>query len=149
MKKIRKRITIFIYLVLISFVVVLVRIGYVQIIKGDVYIERAFELWTRSIPVSAKRGRIFDRNGKLIVGNTIAPTISIIPKQVKDKEYTINTLSTLLKVPKEKLKTHFDKNVSVEIIKPEGRNISLEDAKKVIAADLDGVYISTDTFLSK
>lgn len=144
MKKIRKRITLFIYLVLISFIIVLVRIGYVQIVKGDVYIERAYELWTRSIPVSAKRGRIFDRNGNLIVGNTIAPTISIIPKQIKDKDYTINTLSTLLKVPKEKLKTHFDKNVSVEIIKPEGRNISLEDAKKVIAADLEGVYISGD-----
>lgn len=144
MKIIRKRTFIILYMCIIGFLVVLVRVGYVQIAKGEAYIERAFELWTRNIPVSAKRGKIYDRNGKLIVGNTIAPTISIIPKQVTNKEYAINTLSTILKVTPSSIKKHFDKNVSVEIIKPEGKNITLEEAKKVIAADLDGVYISGD-----
>lgn len=134
----------FFYICIFGFVVILGRIGYIQFVKGETYIERAFELWTRNIPVSAKRGKIYDRNGKLIVGNTIAPTISIIPKQIKDKEYTINTLSTLLNVSTDSIKKHFEKNVSVEIIKPEGKNISLDEAKKVIAADLEGVYISGD-----
>ncbi len=144
MKTIRKRTLIILYLCVIGFIVILARVGYVQIVKGSAYIERAFDLWTRNIPVSAKRGKIYDRNGKLIVGNTIAPTISIIPKQIKDKEYTMNVLSTLLGVAKSDLKKHFEKNVSVEIIKPEGKNITLDMAKKVIAADLDGVYISGD-----
>lgn len=144
MKIIRKRTFIILYICIICFLAILIRIGYVQIAKGEVYIERAFELWTRNIPVSAKRGKIFDRNGKLIVGNTIAPTISIIPKQIKNKEYAINTLSTILKVSPNDIRKHFEKNVSVEIIKPEGKNITLEEAKKVIAVDLDGVYISGD-----
>jgi stage V sporulation protein D (sporulation-specific penicillin-binding protein) len=94
--------------------------------------------------VSTQRGKIFDCNGKLIVGNTLAPTVSIIPKQVKDKEYTMEKLAALLGVKKEKIAPHFQKNVSVEIIKPAGKNISLETAKKIIAADLDGVYVSSD-----
>jgi stage V sporulation protein D (sporulation-specific penicillin-binding protein) len=49
-----------------------------------------------------------------------------------------------LNVNSSDLKKHFEKNVSVEIIKPEGRNISLELAKKIIAADLPGVYVSSD-----
>ena len=125
MKIIRKRIFVTLYVFLIIFIIILLRLGYVQVVKGEAYIERAFELWTRNIPVSNQRGKIYDRNGKLIVGNTLAPTVSIIPKQVKDKTYTMNKLAGLLGVDSSKIKKHFEKNVSVEIIKPEGKNISL------------------------
>lgn len=144
MKIIRKRIFITLYVFLFVFLIIFIRLGYIQIVKGEAYIERAYQLWTRNIPVSTQRGKIYDRNGKLIVGNTLAPSVSIIPKQVKDKTYTINTLASILNVNSSDLKKHFEKNVSVEIIKPEGRNISLELAKKIIAADLPGVYVSSD-----
>lgn len=144
MKIIRKRIFVTLYVFLFAFVIMIIRLGYVQLVKGDVYIERAYQLWTRNIPVSTQRGKIYDRNGKLIVGNTLAPSISIIPKQIKDKEYTINKLSTILKVQPDEIKHHFEKNVSVEIIKPAGKNISLDTAKQVIAANIPGVYVSSD-----
>lgn len=144
MKIIRKRIFVTLYVFLFVFIIILLRLGYVQVVKGEAYIDRAFELWTRNIPVSNQRGKIYDRNGKLIVGNTLAPTVSIIPKQVKDKKYTMNTLAGLLGVNSSSIKKHFEKNVSVEIIKPAGRNISLETAKKIVAADLPGVYVSSD-----
>lgn len=144
MKTIRDRIISLVYVFLFIFFIILVRVGYVQVVKGEVYVERAFELWTRNIPVSTQRGKIFDRNGKLIIGNKLAPTIAIIPKQVKNKQYTINALSTILDVPPSELEPHFNKNVSVEIIKPAGKNISLGVAKQVIASDLDGVYVASD-----
>src|SRR5690554_2994876 len=145
MKTVRNRIFVLLYVFLILFIVIAFRVGYVQVVKGEVYLERAFELWTRNIPVSTQRGKIFDRNGKLIVGNTLAPSVSIIPKQIKNKEKTLNRLSALLGVNKNEFAHHFKKNVSVEIIKPAGKNISLDTAKKIIAADLDGVYVSSDT----
>lgn len=67
MRIVQKRILFFIYLSLIGLVVILCRVGYIVIFKSDVYIERAYELWTRNIPVSAQRGKIYDRNGELIV----------------------------------------------------------------------------------
>jgi stage V sporulation protein D (sporulation-specific penicillin-binding protein) len=144
MKNVKKRIYIMIYVFLFMFIIIIFRVGYIQVVKGEVYIERAYDLWTRNIPVSTQRGKIYDRNGKLIVGNTLAPSISIIPKQVKDKEHTINTLSTILGIDRNKIKNHFYKNVSVEILKPAAKNITLDQAKRVIAADLDGVYVSSD-----
>src|SRR5690554_7471633 len=110
MKTVRNRIFVLLYVFLISFIVIAFRVGYVQVVKGEVYLERAFELWTRNIPVSTQRGKIFDRNGKLIVGNTLAPSVSIIPKQIKDKTYTINTLASILKVDSSLIKKHFEKN---------------------------------------
>lgn len=144
MKIINKRSIMFIILSSFAFLVVLLRVGYVVIVKGDVYLERAYELWTRNIPVSSKRGKIYDRNGELIVGNTISPSLAIIPKQIKNKEYTINFLSTILEVDKESIRKHFEKNVSVELIKPEGKNIPIDKAKIIIAEDLDGVYVAGD-----
>ena len=100
MKVIHKRIFTVLLFVFIAFIIMLVRVGYIVTTKSEIYIERAYDLWTRNIPVSYKRGKIYDCNGKLIVGNTISPSLAIIPKQVKDKEYTINYLSTVLNVEK-------------------------------------------------
>ena len=111
MKTIRNRLIALLYIFLFVFFIIIVRVGCVQVVKGEIYVERAFELWTRNIPVSTQRGKIFDRNGKLIVGNKLAPTIAIIPKQVKNKRYTINALSTILKIPPSELEPHFNKNV--------------------------------------
>lgn len=133
-----------IVLFLFLFIILLSKVGFIIFTKGEEYIDRAYDLWTRNIPVSYKRGRILDCNGKLIVGNTISPSLSIIPKQIENKEYTINYLSTILNVPREKLEPHFNKNVSVELIKPEGKNIDLNKAKQIIAEGLKGVYISGD-----
>lgn len=144
MKTIHKRMLIICFLFTFLFICLLCKVGFVIFSKGEAYIERAYELWTRNIPVSYKRGKIYDCNNKLIVGNTISPSLAIIPKQIKDKEYTINYLSTILEVNREDIKHHFEKNVSVELIKPHGKNIELEKAKKIIAKELDGVYISGD-----
>ena len=84
---------------------------------------RALEQWLRRAPVEARRGNIYDRNGSLIVGSALAPSLVAIPKQVKDVEKTAKVLVSILKVKPEKIKAHF-KNVSVEILKPEGKKIS-------------------------
>lgn len=144
MKVVRKRIIIVINTFLVLFTIILCRIAYVQIINGSTFVERAYDLWTRNIPVSGRRGRILDRNGKLIVGNTLAPTISIIPQQIDDKIYAISKIATILEVEADEIAYHFNKNVSVEIIKPEGKNITLEQAKKIVDANINGVYISSD-----
>ena len=144
MKLIHKRIFIFLLLVFVMFIVILIRIGYIVTTKSQVYIDRAYDLWTRNIPVSYKRGKIYDCNGKLIVGNTISPSLAIIPKQIEDKEYTINYLSTILEINRKDIEKHFDKNVSIELIKPSGKNIDLEKAKKIISKNLPGVYVIGD-----
>jgi stage V sporulation protein D (sporulation-specific penicillin-binding protein) len=143
-KEIRKRMMLIIDFILIAFVIIIVRVAYVQVIKGTTFVERAYDLWTRNIPVSARRGNIYDRNGRLIVGNTLAPSISIIPRQVKNKEAAIKTIAKILEVSEEKIAQHFNKNVSVELIKPEGKNITLSQAKRIVEANIEGVYISSD-----
>lgn len=144
MKTIHKRMIIILFIFFILFITILGKVGYIIITKGEEYIDRAYDLWTRNIPVSYKRGKIYDRNGKLIVGNTVSPSLAIIPKQIEDKEYAINFISTVLGVPKSSISHHFEKNVSIELIKPSGKNISLDKAKIIISEGLKGVYVTGD-----
>lgn len=145
MRKVRARMIGILVLMVVGIFALTLRLGYVQVLKGTALLERAYELWTRDIPVDGQRGNIYDRNGKLIVGNKLAPTVVIIPKQVKEKERAIKFLAEVLERNEEDIRKHFEKNVSVEIIKPAGRHLSLEVAKKIAKEKLDGVYIASDT----
>lgn len=141
----QKRILLFFYLVIIAFIAIFIRLGYITFVLSNKINPLAYELWTREIAVNSSRGKIYDRNGKLIVGNKLAISLASINKQVKDKAKTAQTLSDILNVEYEKIYNHLNKNVSVELIKPEGRKINEETAKKIVEANLEGIYLISDS----
>ncbi len=141
----KKRIFIFYLAIFLGVLSILIRLSYVQIFLGATYYDRALDLWSRSVPVEGRRGNIYDRNGNLIVGNSLAPTVVVIPRQVKNKDQTAHTLAKILKTDYQTMRKHLDKNVSVEILKPDGKKISLNEAKEIAYAKLDGVYLAGDT----
>lgn len=141
----QKRLLVIIIFNVLMLLVFIVRLGYIQLIGGDKIREKAYALWSRDIPVEGQRGIIYDRNGKPIVNNVVRPTVAVIPKQIENKEEVAKFLSEVLETPYEEIMRHLEKNVSVEIIKPEGRKIDVETAKKIIAKNFQGVYIVGDT----
>ena len=144
MKLINIRIKMSIIIIFLLFSLLIGRLLYIQIFNNEVYIDRAYDLWTRNIVVNSRRGNIYDRNKKLIVGNTLSPTITIIPNQIKDKEKACGIIADILGINTGDLIYHFEKNVSVEILKPEASKISEEKAKKIMSYNLEGVYVASD-----
>ncbi len=130
---------------IIGFLILCIRLSYVKIIKGQDYYELALDLWTREAPTKGIRGNIYDRNGNLIVGSYLAPTLVCVPKQVEDKQSTASYLADVLNVSKDEILKHLNKNVSVEIIKPSGRYINVTDAIKIINKNLKGIYVVSDS----
>lgn len=141
----RKRIFM-VYLIMLLFgTIIFLRLTYLKVYTKDDYYERALELWTRNAKVEGRRGNIYDRNGKLIVGSELAPSVVVIPKQIKNVTETTEILSEILECDKEIIRKHLTKKVSVEEIKPVGEKITIDKALKIIEAGLDGVYIVSDT----
>ncbi len=130
---------------LIIVLVLFFRLGFLQISNKNNIRNRAYNLWGRDIPIEGQRGNIYDRNGVLIVGSTLAPSIAIMPRQVENKSETANYLAKVLNVSSDDIMKHLDKNVSIELIKPEGRKISIDQATKIIEKNLPGVYVVGDT----
>lgn len=142
---IKKRIFILNLIIIILFSTLFLRLIFVKSVKNNDYYQKAIELWTRSAPIQGTRGNIYDRNGNLIVGNSLTPTLIAIPKQIDDVELTSRIISTILRVSTDKIKKHLTKNVSVEIIKPEALRISIFQAADIASYNLQGIYIVGDT----
>lgn len=132
-------------LVILSFCAISIRLSYVKLSLNNEYYIRALELWTRNAPVEGARGNIYDRNGKLIVGSELTPTLICIPSQVIDKNNTASDIANILNCNKDDILKHLIKNVSVEIIKPIGRRITVEQAAKISALKKQGIYVVADT----
>ena len=140
-----KRIIMIYIIVLIGFIFLFLKLSYVKIVKGQDYYNLALDLWTRTAPTKGVRGNIYDRNGNLIVGSYLAPTVVVIPKQIENKDATASFLSDVLDVSKDEILKHLNKKVSVEILKPSGRYISVDKAIKIINKNIKGVYVVSDS----
>ncbi|MBO4601102.1 MAG: stage V sporulation protein D [Bacilli bacterium] len=140
-EKIYQRSKIFITLIICVFVAVIIKIFYIQFFKYKKINKLADDLWNRDLPIMADRGLILDRNGKLLAGNITTTSLIVVPRQIKDKEYTAKKLSDILGVSYSDIYKHITKNTSIERIHPEGRSLSYDIADKINELNLDGVYL--------
>ena len=62
------------------------RLFQLQVVRAAELTQRGVNQWTRSGIVSAKRGDITDRNGKLLVQSTTAYIVCANPRQVENPE---------------------------------------------------------------
>ncbi len=143
--KIKKRILFTYFVILFAFGILFIRLTYVKVIKSDEYYEKALDLWTRNAPIEGRRGNIYDRNGNLIVGSKLTPTLVAIPKQIEDKEYVSKQIASIVGCTKEAIKRHLSKSVSVEILKPEAQKITVEQAMEIAKLNIQGIYIVGDS----
>ncbi|MBP3038732.1 stage V sporulation protein D [Bacillaceae bacterium Marseille-Q3522] len=141
---VRKRLTIALLIGLLIFFIIDIRLGYVQFFLGNLLTDEAKELWSRDIPFEPERGKIVDRNGVALATNISAPTVYVVPRQIKDPAMTAEKLAAVLNMSKEKAYKDITKVESIVKI-PEGRKISHEKAKEVRALNLAGVYIGEDS----
>jgi len=72
-------------------------------IKGEEFKERAVENCIRSLVEDAPRGRVYDRQEKLLVTNRPAVVVSIIPAEVDDLEVLSERLSGIIGISPEKI----------------------------------------------
>lgn len=141
---VRKRLIIGIGLVSLGFIALIVRLAYVQLWEGGELSAQAEELWRRNIPVTSKRGEIWDRNGERLAYNISSPTIMAVPAQIKDAKSTAAQLASVLGIKSEDVERIITKRQSSVYIKPGGRKISLETAQKVRDLSLPGIVVAED-----
>ncbi|WP_454192084.1 stage V sporulation protein D [Paenibacillus sp. Marseille-Q7038] len=140
----RRRLLWCMLILLILFTALVVRLAYVQFVKGPELSEEAENLWRREIPYSAKRGQILDRNGISLAYNITTPSVMAIPVQIKDKEQTAAALAPLLGMTQEKVLGIISKKERIVQIKPGGRKITMEKAQQIRDLELPGIVVAED-----
>lgn len=95
--------------VTLLFLMLLMRLWYLQIIKVDDYRAMSENNRLRFLPVAASRGEIMDRNGTVMVNNRPSFSLSIIPQEVKDVEGMIERLAVLLNLDRADMSERWEK----------------------------------------
>ena len=138
---IQKRIRIIYYLILLVFIILIIRVLYLEIFASKSLNNLANDLWARNLPILADRGKILDRNGIVLADNITTTSLIVIPSQIKNKEKVARDISKILKTDYINIYSHLTKHTSIERIHPEGRSLSYDIAQKISDLNYDGVYL--------
>ncbi len=126
---------------LLVFILILVKVFYIQVIEYKKLNTLANELWSRNLTIGSDRGKILDRNGKTIVDNITTVSLYIVPNQVIDKKDAAAKISKILNISYDKMYSYLTKKSSLVKVHPEGRNLSFDVADKINELELDGIYL--------
>lgn len=140
-KGIHKKIKIVLLVVIFCFILIISKVFFVEVIQYDKLSSFANNLWNRNLIIGANRGKIITNDGVTVADNLTTVSLVVVPNQIKDKVYVINNLAKILNVSKEKISEHVNKKSSIEIVHPEGRQLSYEIADKISKLNLEGVYL--------
>lgn len=84
---------------LAALALLIARLTQVQLVEGARYAAAARANQIRRIPVAAPRGRIYDRNGVVLVRSRPSFVCAMIPSDVHDIDATMRQLASVLDVP--------------------------------------------------
>jgi len=106
----QRRLAVLGIIILAAFCVLFARLWFMQIVSGNNYRKKAEGNRIREISLDAPRGRILDRNGRVIVKNRSTLTISVVPAELREDKQVIDRLSKLLGVGQSEIKHKIEKS---------------------------------------
>lgn len=154
--KMRKRCLISFLVAGVLFTALVARLGYWQFVEGEELKEKASAQQTSSSPVTANRGTIYDRNGKVIAESASVNTVVCNPKKVVEDgaaDVVAGKLSEILGMDRDEVYGLVTKNKGYQVIK---KRITDEESDKItqlkdktvdkeMAEDFEGVYFEADS----
>ena len=134
--KFRRRILVASGVVLLAFVLLVMRLVWLQVVRHEELDEQAESNRTAVLPIVPNRGLITDRNGIVLATNYSAYTLEITPSKVaKTLEETIEQLSALIDIQprdRRRFKKLLDESKSFESL-PIRTRLSDEEVAKFAA----------------
>lgn len=79
----KRRILVFLISFFMITLVLIGRLGYIQLVKGNEYKTGAYEQWSKDFVIRAKRGTIYDTKGKKLAVSVSTNTVMCCPADVK------------------------------------------------------------------
>ncbi len=148
----KKNLVIILIIVFACLLLLCLRLGWIQIVKGSEYSEKAVEQQTRDTPIEAERGVIYDTNGNELAVSVTCYTIWVRPSDVRSGENNAEknenvekvsqSLAEILGLEYEDVKGEVTKEQSIVKIK---QGVDKDTADKIRDAELPGVEIAEDT----
>lgn len=147
----RKRMIFVFFIVCLMCTALIFRVGWIQVVASDHYAKLAVEQQTMDTPIPAKRGVIYDRNGKEMAISAVTNTIWARPGDVKSarteeeglakQQHVAKVLAEILEMDEAKVyETVTAKKSLVRVAK----YVDKDKADRIREAQLPGISIAED-----
>ncbi len=101
---VRKKIRVFVILVVLCFIMLWTRVWFLQILKGEGFRDLSENNRVRMVSLPAYRGKVVDRNGETLVSIRPSFNLYITPEDTQDIEQTLQYLVSQVPIDEDKLK---------------------------------------------
>ncbi len=145
----KKRIIVTFGLMCVIILLLAFRLAWIQVVKAEEYSEIATEQQTSDIPLEAKRGSVYDTNGKVLATSATCYTVWVRPSQLKEnykdaqqiKEISSN-LAVILDMKAEDVEEKLTKE---EALVKVAKYLDKATADKVRDLEITGIEIAENT----
>ncbi len=147
----KDRATLISYIITAAFGLVLSRLWYLQVYKGETLHNYSIQNRLRKEVVWAPRGLIYSRDDQLLVDNIPRFDAILTPQFLQDAEETLKKLGTILNTDVSAIKQILKKNSNQAKYRPIiiKKNISFAELAQIETQNADLPGVSVDTFISR
>ncbi len=147
-KGLKQRAVFAMILLMVLFPGLIVRIGYINAVHGEDYEQRAINQQLSDRPVYARRGNIYDRNGKLLATSVSAYTVYLSSAYIENegqRKVIADGLSAILDMDREKIYEMTGKNLQYQLIKRRVTDDQVTQIRELIKKNsLNSIGLSED-----
>jgi penicillin-binding protein 2 len=138
-------------IIIICFLIIVSRLWYLQVYKGEQFYRYSLENRLRKEVVKAPRGMIFSRNNQMLIHNIPRFDAVIVPQYLKNKKESIKRISKILSMPIKSIEKILKKNRTqakyrAVIIK---KNISRKEVAIIETENVKLPGVRVQTFISR
>lgn len=137
---VRKRISTLFMVVAVILTLLIGRLAWIQFVRGEELRNKALSNRMDDIPVPARRGIIYERNGRELVVSISSDSVCAFPPVVKsgDQEKTAGELARILDLDYDEVYKRITKKTNFEYIK---RRIDPEKGREISGLNLPGIDV--------
>lgn len=129
-------------------ILLLFRMAWIQVVRGSEYSDMAKDQQKRDIPIQAKRGSIYDRNGEELASSATCYTLWFRPSQIRENypgdklTEVANRISVVLGMESEEVLNLLK---SDQVLLKAAKYLEKDTADKLSDLDISGIEITEDT----
>lgn len=137
------------YVVIFIFAILLLRLWYLQVIKGEEYKHIAERNRLRILKIPAPRGIIYDRNGNALVRNIPSFDISMARDSIPEEPEVLAALGKVVGLKPDEIRARIEKSINpLEPVKLR-QNVSLKDVARVEARKMEFPGLQVDVVIRR
>lgn len=156
LNEIKKRTVVIVSIVILLLIALIARVAYWQVIRGEELTQKAKSQQQSGNIITASRGKIYDRNGKVLAESASVNTLICNPEDIKadgDSETIASVLAPVIDMDKDKILNLITRKTRYQVIKKRLTTEESEAVKKLLDSKNDaktakaftGVYFEDDS----